>query len=232
MKNFRGFTLTEVLIAMLVLGIIIAATVPVMMRLTPNKNVVMFRKAFYATENIVNSLANDSYYYPDTDDESTSGFANTSSVNVRGQSSPISTTGTTKLRCLFASKLNIKESLSDVCAGTITVVTTMDGMSWNLAGLSGDSGTIHVDVDGLPNGVSCYASCCNHTAGTWTTASATCTALDGYQVKKTDRFQISIKKDGTVQIPGADLPVTPLPNDVQYSLDILNGTKKAIGGED
>ena len=66
MTKFKGFTLSEVLIAMLVLGIIVSASVPVILKLAPNKNVAMIKKAYYTTETVVNGLINDQYYYPDS----------------------------------------------------------------------------------------------------------------------------------------------------------------------
>ena len=139
MKIAKGFTLSEILIAMLVLGIIVAASVPIILNLTPNKNVIMIKKAYYATENIIHSLINDQNYYPDMTanciksdgtlensgtNECYYGFDYApSAINVPGVSGSVATGN--KLQCLFASKLNIKEDLDQVCAGGKLMVCQM-----------------------------------------------------------------------------------------------------------
>ncbi len=231
MKKLNGFTLSEILIAMLVLGIIIAASVPVILNLTPNKNGIMMKKAYYATETIIHSLVNDAEYYPETDDNTKYGFANQDSVTIAGTGQ--SATGANKAKCLFASKLNIKEDLATVCNGTTTTVTTMDGMVWNLAAFfsttGAASGTINIDVDGLGtqtvNAYSYVASsknlgrCTNAT--TWGLASCNI-ELKKREHKKFDRIEIKIAKDGKLSI---DSRQTDL-------LNILSGKTKLIGGDD
>lgn len=219
MNKLKGFTLSEILIAMLVLGIIIAASVPVILQMSPNKNAIMMKKAYYATETIIEGLINDITYYPNDED----GFADTTAVTVAGTAI---TTSTNKLQCLFASKLNIKEDLTSVCNGTIDTVTTMDGMTWNLAAMpNGVSGTLQIDVDGIDNGVAAYnlstgKGACN-TPATWSPASCS-NDLTNQQKKKFDRIQITIEKDGSISV-----------KDGQDALiDILSGKTKLIGGDE
>ena len=127
MKKTKGFTLSEVLIALLVLGIIVASSVPVILKLAPNKNVAMMQKAYYMTTDVVNSLINDSYYYPDLSINCQGGLASGAvhatyggtcyygfdyPASVQVNSSIEANGGVArKMRCLFASKLNIKENL-------------------------------------------------------------------------------------------------------------------------
>ena len=59
MRRFKGFTLTELMIALAVLGILVAVVTPAIMRARPNKNKMMVKKTFYTVENIVSSLIND-----------------------------------------------------------------------------------------------------------------------------------------------------------------------------
>lgn len=65
MRRFKGFTLTELMVALAVIGILVAVVTPAIMKNRPNKNKMMVKKTFYATEQIVNSLINDDILYPD-----------------------------------------------------------------------------------------------------------------------------------------------------------------------
>lgn len=224
MNKLKGFTLSEILIAMLVLGIIIAASVPVILQMTPNKNAVMMKKAYYATETIIQSLINDENYYPDKSADGIYGFEDNTAKTVTGTA--ITAPANNKLQCLFASKLNIKEDLAAVCAIDPTanpvIVTTMDGMSWNLSGLSNSAakGCLSIDVDGADNGVSAYFGGACPDANSWSTG--VCTgAPTGYKLKKVDRIEIGIANDGRLSITGQG----PL-------VDILSGKTKLIGSDE
>lgn len=239
MKISKGFTLSEILIAMLVLGIIVAASVPVILNLTPNKNAIMMKKAYYATESIIHGLINDQHYYPDMTanciksdgtfkdsgvDECYIGFDYApTNTSVPGLTNTVSSTN--KLQCLFASKLNIKEDLASVCSGTTTVVTTMDGMSWNISGLSNGTaaGTIEIDVDGINKGVSAYngtslKACASNT--NWGTACNT--ELTNAKKKKFDRIQITISVEGKLSIKGGQ----------DEFEKIITGETKLMGDDD
>ncbi len=249
MKIAKGFTLSEILIAMLVLGIIVAASVPIILNLTPNKNVIMMKKAYYATENIVHSLINDQNYYPDMTancirpdgtlkdsgvEDCFYGFDYApAGIHIPELGAAVTVATTNKLQCLFASKLNIKEDLADVCAGTETIVTTMDGMSWKIDGLSNGpaDGTIQIDVDGINKGVHAYHITPTATptsptglcadADTW--SPATCnSALTARAKKNFDRIQITISRDGKLSIED---------NQEEFA-KIIRGEVKLMGDDD
>lgn len=205
MRKNKGFTLAEILIAMTVLGIIVAASVPVILNMRPNKNAAMMKKAYYATETIISNLINDSTYYPETGSSSTEGFKNNSVTDMTVDG--ITLNGSHKLKCLFASKLNIKEDLSNVCSGTTTKVTTMDGILWDLTGLpeGSASGYLRIDVDGEGNGINKFyvaseTSCL--TKYTWTNADGTTTCNDGSEKTKKsfDRMLITISSTGKLNL--------------------------------
>lgn len=253
MKFSKGFTLSEILIAMLVLGIIVAASVPVILNLTPNKNAIMIKKAYYATESIIHSLINDPNYYPDMTvnciksdgslelsgrNDCYFGFDYApNGIHVSGVTNEVTTTR--KLQCLFASKLNIKEDLNSVCRQDgIDVVTTMDGMSWHIGGLSNGStdGTINIDVDGLGKGVHAYnlnkgtkGLCAADTqdssgkwTGTWGATNCSTASLTARARKNFDRIQITISRDGKLSIED---------NQDEFA-KIISGETKLIGGDD
>lgn len=247
MMKFRGYTLSEVLIALLVLGIIVSASVPVIMKLAPNKNVAMIKKAYYITESIVNGLINDPYYYPDNSihckDFANSGTGSTNNNtggtcyygfddgnSVRILNEAIATPASdanTKFSCLFASKLNIKEDLASICDGSIQEVTTMDGMTWNFntINMGGNNSTIHIDVDGKNNGVHAYSltggtGLCD-SIDTWHTSVCN-SELTARMKKNFDRIEINIQRDGKISIS----------NPQEDFIDIISGKKKVISGDD
>ena len=66
--NKSAFTLAELLVALAVIGILIAILMPLIMNIMPNQKVVMAKRAHYTIETAVSNLLNDSACYPDEDD--------------------------------------------------------------------------------------------------------------------------------------------------------------------
>ena len=141
MRRFKAFTLTELMVALAVIGVLVAVVTPAIMRTRPNKNKMMIKKTYYEAEKIVNSLINDESLYADSRDECNSqaadapiggcrwGFDDFSKVRYDGEEYG----GTTdaekagKFAGLFAAKLNWKSK-------TNYVYTTADGVTWDLTG--------------------------------------------------------------------------------------------------
>ena len=142
MKKFRGFTLTELMIALAVIGVLVAVVTPAIMKTRPNKNKMMVKKTYYTTEQIVSSLINDERLYPDMTEacenpegvEETAnfycawGFDYKSDAKYEGETY----TGDTKFRDLFKSKLNISEDGGNK-------FKTTDGVIWDLTNTTGDA---------------------------------------------------------------------------------------------
>lgn len=150
MRRFKGFTLTELMIALAVLGILVAVVTPAIMRARPNKNKMMVKKTFYTAENIISSLINDETLYPDLrsscgddeEDEHTPcawGFDYTGAVTSEGEDygdgdeadwDKDAHTGTDnakqKFAKLFGSRLNTKNADG-------TTFYTNDGAMWDLS---------------------------------------------------------------------------------------------------
>ena len=138
MRRFKGFTLTELMVSLAVIGIIVAVVTPTIMRTRPNKNKMMIKKTFYTTEQIVATLINDVRLYPDMREaceesvEATPnyycawGFDADDSVKFEGETY----SGDTKFEGLFRSRLNVK-------SGTDAVFYTTDGVKWDLSGTEG-----------------------------------------------------------------------------------------------
>lgn len=93
MKKDNAFTLAEVMIALVVLGVIMALVLPVIMDAMPNKDKMMIKKAYYTTENVIHDLINDSNLYPDN-----SNFCNT---RYDSSGNAIEGTGPTNPECYF-----------------------------------------------------------------------------------------------------------------------------------
>lgn len=199
MKKLKGFTLTELMIALSVIGILVAVVTPAIMKTRPNKNKMMIKKTFYTTEQIVSSLINDERLYPDMRDDCGRtasegetlncawGFDYTGAVTYEG----VSYSGASKFENLFTNMLNVKSQNGHV-------YTTSDGVNWDMTGAStawtanqstvgtfagGGAGikTILIDVNGAesPN--------CRQ-------AETNCSADDF------DRYQIQILANGKLRI--------------------------------
>ena len=64
MKRLRGFTLSELMIAITVLGILTATVLPALLKNNPNQNKMMMKKAYYTLSSVVSELINDTSIYP------------------------------------------------------------------------------------------------------------------------------------------------------------------------
>jgi prepilin-type N-terminal cleavage/methylation domain-containing protein len=218
MKKFKGFTLTELMIALTVIGVLTAVVTPAVMRIRPNKNKMMTKKAYYITEHVVSSLLNDSNFYTDESenpDATWLGFDVLNSTKVQGQTIP--TDSDKKFPELFMSKLNVKNcpfegasgSASTTYSDNFKVCSTSDGMTWYIPKTTFGGGwtesdaanknvygnvTLFIDVNGSANGPNCRQNGKNHTNAN--SASAADCDADNF-----DMFGIEIKEDGRMQIP-------------------------------
>ena len=131
MRRFKGFTLTELMVALAVIGILVAVVTPAIMKTRPNKNKMMVKKTFYTTEQIVANLINDARLYPDLL-YCAWGFDYTNEVTYEGEEYK----GGKKFMGLFATALNV--SRSDDCSNDIcSIIYTTDGVRWDLGGTNG-----------------------------------------------------------------------------------------------
>lgn len=191
----KGFTLSEMVITLGLVGVISVILLPVLRDVIPNQEMVMFKKAYSISERIVAELVNDDILYPEkineneeSGDVSTQYFANTEEVISKGKSY----SGDTKFCELFASKLNRSSDVEcsadkafvdgEMPSGT---VVTSDGVVWILPVTTfpnlNDAQEIKLDVNGnkKPNCVYSATTC-----------------------KKPDRFAIKIYQDGKMEVDG------------------------------
>lgn len=109
MKKF-GFTLAEIVIVIACVGVLAAIMLGSLDGLQPDKEKVMFKKAYQITERAVGELVNDESIYPY--DPEAFGFYNKEKALVEG--TDIEYEGDLKFCCFFARKLNVYED-PDVC---------------------------------------------------------------------------------------------------------------------
>ena len=148
----KAFTLSELLIALGVIAILTAISMPIIHNLLPDQNVVMAKRAFYTTETIISDLLNDQYCYPKQrarvglDD----GLVYKRCEKwkfVDGQSEKDNAQD--KLLTLFASKLDVKEIKDNG-----KTILTKDGIIWKFsnselkAGIPNSYIYLTVDVNG------------------------------------------------------------------------------------
>lgn len=187
MKNkITAFSLGEVLVTLAIVGVIAALILPTIKQMQPDRQKMLFKKAYTNVERVVTEIINDDYLYP----EATGyvGLDNTTSVTLNDTSYG----GSNKFCKLFALKLNNINSddddincpygaLSDGSAGTPSF-TTNDGIEFYIPNTTfATDTTISVDVNGekAPN--------CKYSASSCSTP---------------DRFEIIVSADGGIEVEG------------------------------
>lgn len=150
MRRFKGFTLTELMVALAVIGILVAVVTPAIVKTRPNKNKMMVKKTFYTTEQIVSSLINDPILYPDMSEICRSGAPDDDDRYcawgfdyVEGaESEGAIYEDEWKFAALFKDRLNVarNDQASRVANATpdndafFPVFYTIDGVKWDLRG--------------------------------------------------------------------------------------------------
>lgn len=214
MKRFnKAFTLTELLVALGVIGILCAILLPVIFNLLPNQNTIMAKRAYYMTQTVVADMLNDEACYPDkTSANGTDkrvgfddGFGYTN-CNLWGGSKNVGTITTegnanTKFSNLFTNKIDLEADLTGAGTGTISF-STKDGMNWAMT--SGGFGTknnpdakavLVVDVNGKDGEPNCGESTSAKTDAVGTVGDKCNGRTSGW-----DRFAMSIYADGKIEI--------------------------------
>lgn len=191
-----GFTLAEVIISTVIVGVLAVVLVPSVLNARPNQELLMFRKAYYLTERIVSELVNDEELYPELDDVDAAQYlGNTEKVTFRGveYGGADGDNAKTKFCELMAAKINKSSEISckeikvEDNNGSVTdaTLTTSDGMLWILPITTfADKDTaysIYVDVNGDKEPNCLY---------------------DKEKCLKPDRFKINVYQDGRVEANG------------------------------
>ena len=215
-----GFTLSELMIALTVLGLLCAALLPTIMKTMPNQNKIMMKRAYYTTSNIVSDMINNPNLYPmiDSDGNETVGFDNTDPVTYGGKTYG-GTTPTNdghgafaKFIDLFSAHLNTDGEIDDECPSEsydpenppispggssgweyCRSFTTPDGIAWDLR-------TTHkVETFSTTTVITVDVNGANKPNCMQGDSNADTKCKD--RTKNFDRFSMIIKDDGTIEIP-------------------------------
>jgi len=215
MRRFKGFTLTELMIALAVIGILVAVVTPAIMKTRPNKNKMMVKKTFYTTEQIVSSLINDDILYPDMREACRTheknqdiycawGFDYTYKGNFEGETYE----GENKFGALFKSRLNVsrnsgeKDGEAPNDTDYYPVFFTSDGVKWDLTGTK-DAWKSEKDKVGT------FEDHGNNTAGMGTILidvngdeepNQACTLDEDTETEDCDQYEIQILANGKLRI--------------------------------
>ena len=233
--NFKkSFTLSEIMIAMMIFGIIAAACIPIVMNMSPNKYAIMIKKAYYTIEQIVSDLVNDEINFPNGD------LSDTTEIQVRNPSGGESiTTSDHKFNCLFASKLNLditKNTLLNICKDTYSDYTdylayTTNGLvfhlgncpineNWNLCRI--DVSTVSDDIANTKYKYDAAQTECIPNGNGW--GNNICESATSNREHLIAKFAVFITKDGGISLSG-----TGFTNGQPIIQNIINGTTKLIG---
>lgn len=138
----KAFTLSEVMVALGVLGVLAAITVPVIINTRPDNNKIMFKKAYLTASKVVTEMINDEANYPaDSVWTDTLGVTHECKIDGVGDfvqcgfnNERATTNGSVEKFCyFFAEQLNTlgpvtcPESTADVA---VKFATTSDGITW------------------------------------------------------------------------------------------------------
>lgn len=208
----KAFTLTELLVALGVIGVLCAILLPVIFNLLPNRNTLMAKRAYYAVQTIIADMINDEACYPDLtsvkDGDKRVGFddgygyanctkwggsENTGTINTEGNAN-------TKFSTIFADKLDVSGNVNN--AGSSVTFSTKDGIDWAIHtpgyGTKNNKNAmtlITVDVNGKDR-----PNCSPSTNSSKLTGAGSCTGINkGY-----DRFTMGVYADGRIRIDAGD----------------------------
>ena len=138
--NRKAFTLTELLIALGVIGILAAILMPVIMNILPDQNALMAKRAYYATQTIISDIINNESCYPDVSESTDTnekrigfddGYPRTncngwSDITTDSDGNVEEKNADSKFQTLFKKELDIKTENSN---GFLT----KDGIQWLFA---------------------------------------------------------------------------------------------------
>ena len=158
----KGYTLSEVLVVLLVLGIIAAFIIPAVMRTAPERNTLLYKKSFYALQEASSKLINDPAKYPE-------GVARAGAAGAAGNIQGLYSDYNAQTFCEdLAETMNIIGDFSCNSGGAngLPNFTTTNGVKWwNVGGGSfaaGDAGVglhkdIHVECSGTEYKIRIFA---------------------------------------------------------------------------
>ncbi len=190
-KKKLAFSLGEVLVTMGIIGVIASMILPVIKQTQPDKQKVLFKKAYSNIERVVTEIINDDYLYPEAlrpDGTAYLGLDNTVAAVINDDSTTYE--GANKFCRLFGLKLNTISTEDITCPGTPggngvfnnPSFITNEGIAYYIPSTDfATDATITIDTNGAkaPN--------CKFNA-------ATC--------KTPDMYEIIVSPDGGIHVDG------------------------------
>lgn len=213
----KAFTLTELLVALGVIGVLCAILLPIIFNIMPNQNTIMAKRAYYTVQTVVSDLINDEACYPDLTSASDTekrvgfddgfGYPNCSAWGGIDYTNTIDNEGNanTKFKVLFLDKLGITGV--DVAANN-TTFSTRDGVQWAIHAMGYETkdskdalALITVDTNGKSS-----PNCDQAKSGTGSYSSTLgdAEACEG-RTKGFDRFTMAVYADGKIKINSNDV---------------------------
>lgn len=143
--KLRAFTLTELLIALGVVGVLLAILMPVIFNILPDQNALMAKRAYYTVQTIVSELINDEGCYPDKTQAPASdrrtgfddGYGYPNCLKWGGSDDTVAYINSEnpgkKFITLFNDKIDVNDSgvtSSDLL--NTSSLSTKDGMTWEI----------------------------------------------------------------------------------------------------
>lgn len=129
----KGFTLTEIMIALAVIAILTVILMPMIFKLRPNQEVLMTKRAYYQTLTIVSEMINNEKCYPPVYDSD--GFLDGRKYDTCDISYAATTNPNYKFPAIFKYYLNPVKELSETQATRLRHrYITKDGMQWTVMG--------------------------------------------------------------------------------------------------
>ena len=193
----RAFTLSELLIALGVIGVLTAVLMPIIFSLAPNQNVLMAKRAFYTIETIVSDMLNDPNCYPKINArvgfDDGLGYAKCDKYGGKDNPSKLGANNPSeKFITLFTDRLDLKKVETTEGDSDSTYITK-DGMEWRFKNLNfqpaqADSyGIITVDVNSSKHSPNCGDS----------TGTGKC---EKENAKSFDKFSVRVLARGKIQM--------------------------------
>lgn len=153
----KAFTLAEALIALCIIGVVVALLLRTLNRVTPNKEKIMFVKAYHALEQVVADTINDPNKYDQEFGATENADFSQNPLSPDGTSAPTVTTQGQSFTvtsgnalCVYAAeKLNV---IGTISCGSGQNFITSNGIIWSDMGGAGYPKTIKVDVNGKEEG--------------------------------------------------------------------------------
>lgn len=250
----KGFTLAETMITLGILGVLAAILIPAVMKLSPDNNRVMFKKAYYTLERAITYMINNDANYP----ASVTYTAADSVIYLKGFNNTTQSSNDTNKFCYFlADMMNIIGNYTCPALGengdtVLGSFQTSDGIKWGIytpvsdttnngsdsASCTGAEFPINstcyyttkvaVDVNG-DKGPNCTTDQVRDSGSSYHPDDRYDTLLTNYcpTGQEPDQFLISVRYDGKLRVGYSSVES---PNDItdQTAIDILKNPTNNI----